>query len=149
MWVGCHLTVCGARYKTRQGLSYHLSHTHKGGRANCGGGGRSRGGGGGNSRAPTPPRADATPGYHQPPPPPQQQHPPFQPDALAGLAEFQDSYLGYLSAGHDTSPTGMIPPPSSHSRTQKHTLFFCITFLSHMYAVYGVYRMAHKKLPWL
>ena len=22
--------VCGARYKTRQGLSYHLSHTHRG-----------------------------------------------------------------------------------------------------------------------
>ncbi|KAK4299879.1 hypothetical protein Pmani_027880 [Petrolisthes manimaculis] len=107
--------LCGARYKTRQGLSYHLSHTHKGGRANCGGGGRSRGGGGGNNRAPTPPRADATTGYHQPPPPPQQQHPPFQPDALAGLAEFQDSYLGYLSAGHDTSPTGRSGSSSSGS----------------------------------
>ncbi|ROT78677.1 putative zinc finger protein DPF3 isoform X1 [Penaeus vannamei] len=29
----------------------------------------------------------------------------YQPDALAGLAEFQDSYLGYLSAGQDASPT--------------------------------------------
>ncbi|KAK8403699.1 hypothetical protein O3P69_000060 [Scylla paramamosain] len=88
--------LCGARYKTRQGLSYHLSHTHKGGRANSGGG-RSRGGGNSNNNTPSAhPRAD--PASYQPQA--------FQSDALAGLAEFQDSYLGYLSAGQDASPTG-------------------------------------------
>ncbi|MPC15641.1 hypothetical protein E2C01_008440 [Portunus trituberculatus] len=93
--------VCGARYKTRQGLSYHLSHTHKGGRANSGGG-RSRGGGNSNNNTPSAhPRAD--PASYQPQA--------FQSDALAGLAEFQDNYLGYLSAGQDASPTGMPPPP--------------------------------------
>lgn len=93
--------MCGARYKTRQGLSYHLSHTHKGGRANSGGG-RSRGGGNSNNNTPSAhPRAD--PASYQPQA--------FQTDALAGLAEFQDSYLGYLSAGQDASPTGMPSPP--------------------------------------
>ncbi|XP_045118251.1 zinc finger protein ubi-d4-like isoform X1 [Portunus trituberculatus] len=88
--------LCGARYKTRQGLSYHLSHTHKGGRANSGGG-RSRGGGNSNNNTPSAhPRAD--PASYQPQA--------FQSDALAGLAEFQDNYLGYLSAGQDASPTG-------------------------------------------
>ncbi|XP_050691927.1 zinc finger protein ubi-d4-like isoform X6 [Eriocheir sinensis] len=89
--------LCGARYKTRQGLSYHLSHTHKGGRANSGGG-RSRGGGNSNNNTPPSAHPRADPASYQPQA--------FQSDALAGLAEFQDNYLGYLSAGQDASPTG-------------------------------------------
>lgn len=101
------LAVCGARYKTRQGLSYHLSHTHKGGRTNSGSG-RSRGGG----NNPSTPRADAAAAAASAGASYQPQA--YQSDALAGLAEFQDSYLGYLSAGQDASPTGMpLIPPSS------------------------------------
>ncbi|XP_071546294.1 zinc finger protein ubi-d4 B-like isoform X2 [Panulirus ornatus] len=100
--------LCGARYKTRQGLSYHLSHTHKGGRANSGGG-RSRGGG----NNPSTPRADpASAGASYQPQA-------YQSDALAGLAEFQDSYLGYLSAGQDASPTGRSGSSSTSNSSRK------------------------------
>ncbi|XP_047491497.1 zinc finger protein ubi-d4 A-like isoform X4 [Penaeus chinensis] len=100
--------LCGARYKTRQGLSYHLSHTHKGGRANSGGG-RSRGGG---TNPPTP-RSEppSAGGSYQPQA--------YQPDALAGLAEFQDSYLGYLSAGQDASPTGRSGSSSTSNSSRR------------------------------
>ncbi|KAK8739071.1 hypothetical protein OTU49_003459 [Cherax quadricarinatus] len=100
--------LCGARYKTRQGLSYHLSHTHKGGRANSGGG-RSRGGG----NNPQTPRADpASAGASYQPQA-------YQSDALAGLAEFQDSYLGYLSAGQDASPTGRSGSSSTSNSSRR------------------------------
>ncbi|XP_042206608.1 zinc finger protein ubi-d4 B-like isoform X2 [Homarus americanus] len=100
--------LCGARYKTRQGLSYHLSHTHKGGRANSGGG-RSRGGG---NNPPTPRADPASAGASYQPQA-------YQSDALAGLAEFQDSYLGYLSAGQDASPTGRSGSSSTSNSSRR------------------------------
>ncbi|CAA9994390.1 unnamed protein product [Nesidiocoris tenuis] len=48
--VYCGFTVCGARYKTRPGLTYHYTHSHKDG----GSGGGGRGGGGGSGGLPPP-----------------------------------------------------------------------------------------------
>ncbi|KAK7026015.1 Zinc finger protein ubi-d4 [Halocaridina rubra] len=100
--------LCGARYKTRQGLSYHLSHTHKGGKANSGSG-RSRGG----SNNPPSSRADNTAAGGS------YQAPVYQPDALAGLTEFQDSYLGYLAANQDASPTGRSGSSSTSNSSRR------------------------------
>ncbi|XP_064112071.1 zinc finger protein DPF3-like isoform X2 [Macrobrachium nipponense] len=101
--------LCGARYKTRQGLSYHLSHTHKGGRTNSGG---SRTRGASNNSAGTRGETPAAPaGSYQPQA--------YQPDALAGLTEFQDSYLGYLSAGQDASPTGRSGSSSTSNSSRR------------------------------
>ncbi|CAL4111251.1 unnamed protein product, partial [Meganyctiphanes norvegica] len=106
--------LCGARYKTRQGLSYHLSHTHKGGGSGRGGsGGRGKGGAGRSEQAPSDTNnaahtnqdealqpgshqqgdAGVSQGSYQPPAPclnPQS-------DALSGLAELHDQYLGYMA----------------------------------------------------
>ncbi|XP_068217071.1 zinc finger protein ubi-d4 B-like isoform X2 [Palaemon carinicauda] len=101
--------LCGARYKTRQGLSYHLSHTHKGGRTNSGNS-RTRGS---NNNPPGNRNENSAPaaGSYQPQA--------YQPDALAGLTEFQDSYLGYLSAGQDASPTGRSGSSSTSNSSRR------------------------------
>ena len=156
-------TVCGARYKTRQGLSYHVSHTHRpGGPTSSRGGGNSRGADRNNSAnasangnhgnppgmhpglpvgmlgggVPTgssgggiiggtgsgivmdptandnllggpPPQIPtaSAPSESTPSPYPPQPPYPSQPDALTGLAEFQDSYMGYLATTQAHSPS--------------------------------------------
>lgn len=70
--------VCGAKYKTRPGLTYHFTHTHKEPAGGSGGAGASDG----DSR-------DSRPGAHTPP---AHQVPPLQP-----ATEYQDSYVTFLN----------------------------------------------------
>lgn len=73
--------MCGAKYKTRPGLTYHFTHTHKEPAATAGG--ASAGGAGasdGDSR-------DSRGGAHTPP-----AHAPPMP-----ATEYQDSYVTFLN----------------------------------------------------
>lgn len=78
---GCDL--CGARYKTRPGLTYHYTHSHKE---------RSGGAVTGDEEASSE-AAPLTPPASTPP-----QDKPAQDNATGGWAKFQDSYLTFLNA---------------------------------------------------
>ncbi|KAF9787715.1 hypothetical protein SFRURICE_016922 [Spodoptera frugiperda] len=94
--------VCGAKYKTRPGLTYHFTHTHKEPAGGSGGAGASDG----DSR-------DSRPGAHTPP---AHQVPPLQP-----ATEYQDSYVTFLNnpavgtaaSQQETPPRRPTPPPEA------------------------------------
>ncbi|KAJ8710210.1 hypothetical protein PYW07_009576 [Mythimna separata] len=93
---GCEL--CGAKYKTRPGLTYHFTHTHKEPTSGSGGAGASDG----DSR-------DSRPGAHTPPA--------LQPPPLQPATEYQDSYVTFLNnpavgaAGLPAPPVRRASPP--------------------------------------
>nr|XP_049701609.1 zinc finger protein ubi-d4 isoform X2 [Helicoverpa armigera] len=96
---GCEL--CGAKYKTRPGLTYHFTHTHK----DPAGAGAGAGASDGDSR-------DSRPGAHTPP---AHSSAPMQP-----ATEYQDSYVTFLNnpavgtAGlQDTPARRPTPPPEA------------------------------------
>ncbi|KAJ0171419.1 hypothetical protein K1T71_012969 [Dendrolimus kikuchii] len=101
---GCEL--CGAKYKTRPGLTYHFTHTHKEPAAGSGGAASAVGiaaGSDGDSR-------DSRGGAHTPP---VSQLPPAQP-----ATEYQDSYVTFLNnpgVGAASAPPPVVrrlsPPP--------------------------------------
>ncbi|XP_026750735.2 zinc finger protein ubi-d4 [Galleria mellonella] len=94
---GCEL--CGAKYKTRPGLTYHFTHTHKDPPP---GGAPVAAGSDGDSR-------DSRAGAHTPPQPQSQPQAPPQP-----ATEYQDSYVTFLNnpAGAATlgAASGATPP---------------------------------------
>ncbi|XP_075985533.1 zinc finger protein ubi-d4-like isoform X2 [Anticarsia gemmatalis] len=95
---GCEL--CGAKYKTRPGLTYHFTHTHK--EPAAGAGGPAAGASDGDSR-------DSRGGAHTPP-----AHPAAPPQPAT---EYQDSYVTFLNnpvvgtAGLPTPAARRSPPP--------------------------------------
>ncbi|CAH1286840.1 unnamed protein product [Chrysodeixis includens] len=103
---GCEL--CGAKYKTRPGLTYHFTHTHK---EPAGGGGA--GASDGDSRdsrggAHTPPAGSAPAPRPGPAPAPT---PGNTPAALAQPAtEYQDSYVTFLNNPAGTASVVETPP---------------------------------------
>ncbi|CAH2057102.1 unnamed protein product, partial [Iphiclides podalirius] len=92
---GCEL--CGAKYKTRPGLTYHFTHTHKDGQGSGGGAGAAASGSApaacsdGDSR-------DSRPGAHTPPAVPQP------------ATEYQDSYVTFLNNPAVGTPGAAAPP---------------------------------------
>ncbi|RZF46019.1 hypothetical protein LSTR_LSTR004732 [Laodelphax striatellus] len=101
---------CGARYKTRPGLTYHYTHSHKEPRAAGGGAGGVAGGGGVDEEA----SSEA--------PPPSPSNPPVQdkgtdPAAVQGWTKFQDSYLTFLNTpgGSSKKMKHNAPGSSGHS----------------------------------
>ncbi|XP_075213329.1 zinc finger protein ubi-d4-like isoform X3 [Lycorma delicatula] len=106
---GCDL--CGARYKTRPGLTYHYTHSHK-------------------ERGSTAVTGDEEGSSEAPPSSPSANasvlHPPVQdkgtdPASVQGWTKFQDSYLTFLntpgsaSVKKQTAPKPSTPGPSSQS----------------------------------
>ncbi|KAL1124293.1 hypothetical protein AAG570_002061 [Ranatra chinensis] len=115
--------LCGARYKTRPGLTYHYTHSHKDGRCagtsasgtgSSAGAGAAAGGGGG--MAGPPPASTTASGLipvaidEEPssmdlaPMSPQQQHNSHQDNPAPGWTKFQDSYLTFLNAPGKLTP---------------------------------------------
>ncbi|RXG67914.1 Zinc finger protein ubi-d4 B [Armadillidium vulgare] len=109
--------LCGARYKTRQGLSYHLSHTHRTGTSGPPGNGT--------SKSTPPPSFDGNSNSSN-----STTLPPFQQfqdpssmskssDALTGLTEFQDSYLGFLSSNNPDSSSSSQSSGNVHRKANE------------------------------
>lgn len=128
--------ICGVRYKTRPGLSYHYAHSHiagSGSSSSSGGGAdrgdRSGGGAGGGSSSSSAPAPASMAEHHAPPAASHQEDSggsssapsgdgPYGGGApprggtsgdspLAGLRKFQDSFLSFLK----TPPQGQGGPP--------------------------------------
>ncbi|XP_068625193.1 zinc finger protein ubi-d4 A-like isoform X2 [Battus philenor] len=101
---GCEL--CGAKYKTRPGLTYHFTHTHK--EAGAGGGGAGAGSGGVGAACSDGDSRDSRPGAHTPPAAPPQP-----------ATEYQDSYVTFLNnpaVGTSGVPTPVARKPSPPPR---------------------------------
>ncbi|CAH2986712.1 unnamed protein product [Chilo suppressalis] len=85
---GCEL--CGAKYKTRAGLTYHFTHTHKEPAGGAGATGPPAAGSDGDSR-------DSRAGAHTPPAPAPQGSAPAATGPAAPATEYQDSYVTFLN----------------------------------------------------
>ncbi|KAJ8710682.1 hypothetical protein PYW08_009197 [Mythimna loreyi] len=116
---GCEL--CGAKYKTRPGLTYHFTHTHKEPTSGSGGAGASDG----DSR-------DSRPGAHTPPalqppplqpateyqdtglpaPPVRRASPPPRP-ASADTSSSDSAHVPLSAAVHAVAPTAPVPSASA------------------------------------
>ena len=83
--------ICGARYKTRPGLSYHFTHTHGSRQDTPSPGAR--------STSPAPQREDSRQGTEASP--------------LAGLRKFQDNFLSFLKSHADKEKSTEGAPESS------------------------------------
>lgn len=83
------VVVCGARYKTRPGLTYHYNHSHK----DRGSSGVMTGDEDGSSEAPpSSPSAGTSSSLHPP-----VQDKGTDPASVQGWTKFQDSYLTFLN----------------------------------------------------
>ncbi|XP_014285438.1 zinc finger protein ubi-d4 B isoform X1 [Halyomorpha halys] len=99
--------LCGARYKTRPGLTYHYTHSHKEGTSS---------GGGGGTRAAHEEEQPALPPASPPPPP-------LDPAPTSGWTKFQDSYLTFLNAPGTNNRRGrsgpqVVPSPAAPSQEE-------------------------------
>ncbi|CAK1591045.1 unnamed protein product [Parnassius mnemosyne] len=93
---GCEL--CGAKYKTRPGLTYHFTHTHKEAGAGAGAGGA--GGATAAAACSDGDSRDSRPGAHTPPAAPAQP-----------ATEYQDSYVTFLNNPAATPGARKPSPP--------------------------------------
>ncbi|XP_003746731.1 zinc finger protein DPF3 [Galendromus occidentalis] len=100
--------ICGARYKTRPGLSYHYTHTHGSRQDTPSPGAR--------STSPAPPREDSRQGSEASP--------------LAGLRKFQDNFLSFLKspADKDKSTEGTPETSDGPAAAERQPLYcdFCL-----------------------
>ncbi len=122
----CTIAVCGAKYKTRPGLSYHYNHTHR----------EKSGGGVAGTSSEVGPGAQANqqPGVFPPaPPPPEAEHEiegPSAPSSVGGSSLTPPSTPGGASS-QDAADSGVIKTQKTHHIEITHEYHFPLSFASH------------------